>query len=285
MALSLMVLAGPCRAIDATESSQTLEGIVVTGRRDEALRRFVESLAQTGPTGQLARWNHAICTAIVGIEPAQAERMAQRIADVARSIGLIRASSLCRPSMLVIVVPDPGEVAAQLAGKYPVRLAHDGRWRLKRFVETNQPVRWLALTDPCGGAGGCALPNSHIVLSTKPTFTAIVVIVDAGRLPGYSLGEVSDYLSLVALSNPPSERQPPTDSILSMFDRPRPPGARYELTQYDRAFLAGLYKVSLELNGRSQQTSIVSRMNKSLGDGKPPADASVDDRPGNQPQP
>ncbi len=277
VALSLVVLAGPCGASEATESSEPLDSIVVTGRRDEALRRFVESLAQTGPTGQLARWRHTICPAIVGIEPTQAERMAQRIADVAQSVGLIQASSHCRPTMLIIVVPDPGELAAQLAGKYPVTLGHDGRWRLKRFVESQQPVRWLALTDPCGGGYGCGLPNSHIVLSTKPTFTGIVVIVDARRLPGYSLGELSDYLALVTLSNPPSERQPPPDSILSMFDRPRPPGAQYELTQYDRAFLAGLYKVPLDQRARSQQTSIVSRMNKSLDDGEPPAERTERD--------
>jgi len=39
----------------APESSQLVPEIIVTDSRNEALRSFVEALAVTGPTGQLAR--------------------------------------------------------------------------------------------------------------------------------------------------------------------------------------------------------------------------------------
>ena len=72
-------------------------------------------------------------------------------------------------------------------------------------------------------------------------------------LVGYSLDEISDYVALIALSNPPAEGQRQPDSILSMFDRPRAAEARHRLTQQDRALLAALYKIPLHRSAASQR--------------------------------
>jgi hypothetical protein len=265
--LSLALLAGSSLAGETPESSQLIPEIVVTGSRDEALRSFVEALAVTGPTGQLARWKHSVCPRVFGIESSRAERMAQRIVEVGQSVGLAGARSGCRPSVFILVTPDPDSLAAQLVARYPITLGRDGRSRLKRFVDSDRPARWLAVTDPCGE--GCSLPNSRIVKSTTPTITTMLVIVDAGRLAGYSLSEVSDYLALVVLSNPPADGEPPSDSILSIFGATRPAGARYGLTRYDREFLAALYRVELNESARSQRRYIINRMKKNVAAQEP----------------
>jgi hypothetical protein len=271
-ALSLVLLAGSSHAGGMPESSQLVPEIIVTGSRDEALRSFVEALAVTGPTGQLARWKHPVCPRVFGIESSQAERMVQRIVEVAQSVGLAGARAGCRPSTFILVTPEPDSLAAQLVARYPITLGRDGRTRLKRFVDSDRPARWLAVTDPC--SEGCALPNSRLVESTTPTITTMVVIVDAGRLAGYSLNEVSDYLALVVLSNPPADGEPPSDSILSIFGAARPAGARYELTPYDREFLAALYRVQLNESARSQRRYIINRMKKGVAAGESRTGAS-----------
>jgi len=57
--------------------------------------------------------------------------------------------------------------------------------------------------------------------------------------------------------------------ILSIFGAARPAGARYELTPYDREFLAALYRVELNESARSQRRYIINRMKKNVAAQEP----------------
>jgi hypothetical protein len=219
------------------------------------LRAFVDSLAQAGPTGQLARWRDWICPSVLGIETAQAAWMEDHVAEVARSLELRRSPHSCRPTLIVVVTSDAAGLAKELAEKAPISLSADGRWRLKRFVENDRPVRWLSVTDPCGY--GCALPGSRLKRGTTPAFSTVLVIVVAGKVTGFSLADLGDYVALAALANPASDTEAPASSILSMFARPRTPGTQYALTESDRAFLTGLYRSGPEQTGQAQRNAIV----------------------------
>jgi hypothetical protein len=100
------------------------------------------------------------------------------------------------------------------------------------------------------------------VKATKPTFSAMIIVVDARQIAGFWIGELSDYVALVALSNPPLDRRKSTNSVLSMFEGPRTPGPPFELTQYDRSFLAGLYGSSMNQSAKVQRQAIMSRTKK-----------------------
>jgi hypothetical protein len=163
--------------------------------------------------------------------------------------------------MLVVVTPDASGLAASLARDYPVTLRKDGNWRLKRFAASNRPVRWLTVTDPCGPLG-CALSGSRLTASTNPRFEAMIVLVDAPQVNRFYLGELSDYVSLVVLGNPPLGGQSPPTSILSMFERERPTGSNFQLTDHDRSYLAGLYRTRTDGLGRQQRSAIANYMDK-----------------------
>jgi hypothetical protein len=75
---------------------------------------------------------------------------------------------------------------------------------------------------------------------------------------------MSDYVGLVALSNPPLTATPPTNSILSLFGPPGAGGANAQLTDYDYSFLSGLYGVRLNLDASTQRASITSHMDREL---------------------
>jgi hypothetical protein len=97
----------------------------------------------------------------------------------------------------------------------------------------------------------------------------MIVIIDARKVEGRTLGEISDYVGLVALSNPPLDKGPRPNSILGMFDEPRTIGApAAALTDFDRTFLAGLYRAPIDMGANAQRIAIERQMRKSLE--KPP---------------
>jgi len=248
----------PAAAQTPQQPDGTQPDIVIRGRQEQALRNFVTSLSEAGRSGQLARWNREICPEVIGIDPPQAGFMTRRIAEIANGLDVRARDSGCRSSMLIVVTPDAAGLAASFAHNYPITLASDGRWKLTRFAATRNAVRWLSVTDLCGI--GCVLPNSRLTRATHPEFKAMIVIVDAAQIGGVSLGELSDYVAMVALGNPPLESRKPATSILSMFARPRPEGGRFALTASDRSFLEGLYRSSPDVSAQSQRSSIVRHM-------------------------
>ncbi len=257
--LSLLLLTGAAPV--PTAPAPPPPDIVVQAKPDQVLRDFVRSMTDPDRSRQLTRWDAEICPTVVGIDPAQAAAMQARIAEIAISLHLNARAKGCMTTMIVIVDNHPAEVATSLSKQFPITLRTDGRDKLLRFVGTKRPVRWISVTDPCG-FGGCSLPNSRLRSSERPAFQAMIIIVDGQQINGFGLDELSDYVSLVALANPPSDRHWPATSILSMFDRERPPSARFQVTGDDRAFLEGLYKTPTDGLGQAQRTSIVQNMKK-----------------------
>ncbi|MEO8455088.1 MAG: hypothetical protein ABI454_08000 [Sphingomicrobium sp.] len=204
---------------------------------------------------------------MIGIDPAQAEFMTRRIAEIAKTVHLRTGRSTCATMLTIVFTPDAATLADVAAADFP-----SDNWKvralLKEFVKSTRPVRWISLSDECGGdhapaGGGCPLPNTRLVKATSPTLHAMLIIVDAGKISGFSIGQMSNYLGLVALSNPPLANDAPPNSILALFDRPTG-GFSDLLTDYDYSFLAGLYGIRLNLDAASQRASIASRMTREL---------------------
>jgi hypothetical protein len=263
--LVLAILATVLPAVAAHSQvppAQTPHDIVIVGQRlKNALRQFVNSTTQTGLTDQIARWDGQICPKVIGIDPAQAEFMTRRIAEIAKTVRLRTGRSTCPTMLSIVFTSDAARLAELVAADFPT-----DNWKmralLKQFADGSRPVRWISLSDECGG--GCPLPNTRLVKPTSPTLHAMLIIVDASKIGGMSIGEMSDYLAVVVLSNPPLDADPPANSILALFNRPRPRGSDFQLTDYDFSFLAGLYGIRLNLDAGSQRASILARMTKEL---------------------
>lgn len=267
----LLVMAGAARAVAAppppSSSSPPPAGsntadIVIEGHRRGALRAFVERLAESGATDQLARWKEEICPAVAGIDSAEAAWVEDRIAASAKTLGLHRRTK-CVPDLLVIIDPDVAAIAKEIASDFP---RDDGMWRINRFLKSDRPVRWLTVTDEC--AERCELRNSRIIKATTPGFTAVLILVDAKRLAGISLGELADYVTFVGLSNPRQTAKNPSNSILSLFDSAPVPGAPLAMTNRDKGFLAGLYRTQMSASAASQKSAIANAIRKAEDDGK-----------------
>lgn len=254
--LLLPLLLGAAAPQQSTPADQE---IVVTAQNPQTVHDFVSAVTEKGPTGQLGRWDQ-FCPGVTGVGEAQAARIVERLKDIARSIQVDTGGAHCRPSTLILFDNDAAGLASAFAHRFPVTLRTDGGARLHLFERTRLPVRWLTVTDPCGK--GCGVPNSIISLGTNPTFLAMIVIVDGTKIHGYGIDEVSDYLAAVALGNPPMRTGRPRDSVLSMFEAPRPAGRSFALTDSDRSLLAGLYASPTNLAAKAQRSAIAAHMRR-----------------------
>lgn len=264
LASLLLASALAAQPVPAPSRASTPEQeIVIQGKREDAVRAFVQSLARSGPTDQLGRWKQELCPAVAGIAPAEAQWMEERITAAATAVELKRLSR-CMPNLIVIVTDEVDPMARRIAKIFP---RDDGQTAIRRFERSNAPVRWLTVTDPC--ADGCTLANSRIEQSTRPAFTGVLVLIDGRRIGGFSLLELADYVALVGLTNPAQGVAHPASSILSMFDRPRET-ERFAITREDEAFLLALYNSNMANRGSAQKSAIANEMKRRLAE-EPPA--------------
>ncbi|HEX3677043.1 MAG TPA: hypothetical protein VHU79_06610 [Sphingomicrobium sp.] len=236
--------------------------IVVEGRLKQAISGFVQRLTQSGPTDQIARWKDEVCPLVLGIDPSEARFMEQRIGELARTVRLRAGGSSCLTTMAVVITSDPKAFIDDLLRNYSITLRADGWDRLKRFVESTRPVRWISATDECGFS--CGLAGSRIRKDTRPSLAAMIVVVDANQLNGVNIGELSDYVALVALSNPNDRSSTHHNSMLALFDDPRMSNASFELTDFDRSFLAALYHAPIDRSANAQRAMMKSAMKEQL---------------------
>jgi hypothetical protein len=237
------------------------QDIVVRAQQEQAIRDFVASMTDPDRSRQLGRWDREVCPLVVGIDPVQAAKMEARIGDIAATLGLKARARGCLTSMLNVVDDDASGVARSLVRRFPVTLRSDGQGMLNRFAATTRPVRWVSVTDPCG-FGGCSLPNSRLRSAERPAFQAMIVVVDGRQISNVSLAELSDYVTFVALANPPFGKTSPSTSIMSLFDGQHAPSAGLSMTANDMAFLKGLYNSQTDGLGQSQRISISNSMRK-----------------------
>lgn len=266
LALPLAIAASlSAGAAAQTDAAPTKDILIVGQRLKSVLQDFVNSHTQAGPTDQLARWDREFCPRIWGLNQDQEDYVRARMALVAREVGLKTGRGRCPSKLTIVVTSQTRAIAAAVADDFP-----DQNWKtrapLRKFVQDEGPVRWVSIVDECTGA--CAspnsLPNSRLSKATRPRLQAMIILVDSTRLKGISIGQLADFVSLVALSNPPMSDKQDRRSILGLFNEADGTSAQPELTNVDLTFLSALYNVREEFGVGEQRSSIVSQMTKSL---------------------
>lgn len=174
-----------------------------------------------------------------------------------------------------------------------------GREAFTAFVETARPIRWWHVIQTRGAdgdrlgsdqAGNRAPPppseirvgeppeadaltglqsvrsnGSRLRAAERQDFNRVVVVVDGGRVSGYPLEAIADYIALVTLAQIDAQAQTSDyPTILNLFDDD-PDMVSFEMTNWDRAYLDGLYRTARNAASVSQQVRDISR--HMVGDG------------------
>jgi hypothetical protein len=281
---------GPAAAQDAEPSAPD---IVVTGQRtEEAIQSFVDQLTvQMRGADQVARWDRRICPGVAGLRARYAQFLIDRMAQRAFDVGLDVGEPGCRANILIIVSLDPDAIAEDLfenhrdaMGYYDERGQTTlGRDALRAFVGSDAPVRWWHVgrthtqageavretANPASLLGGAPVlfrfgGPSRISRTMREDFGVAFIIVDAGRMAEIDLdfNALADYLAMVTLAQvDPEADTNDLSTILNLFGAPNAP---HELTEWDIAYLRGVYTADREDSSARQQGEIARTMNQDL---------------------
>ncbi|MEQ1817001.1 MAG: hypothetical protein ABL871_00205 [Terricaulis sp.] len=265
--------------------------VVVEGYRiEEAARAFARSVsATTNREDQLARFDDRVCPGVIGLNRRQGEFLADRIGRRALELNLDVGAPGCDANVLILVTQNPSNLARAIAEEQRYLVAHTGVQEnidtrgadaLERFITEDRPVRWwhVAQTVSRDGqvlrnvpaqmwAGSSQSPHFHAEVvhanpltasqthaSTRQEFRNVVIIVDATRVAAVRLDALADYVAMVAFAQiAPDVDTHEFDTVLNLFN-----GGGTGITDWDRAYLAGLYSVDPHSTSARQQTGRIA---------------------------
>jgi hypothetical protein len=240
----------------------------------------VDTVTAPPPGRGPARWSErsGICVGVVNLAPALAQNIADRVSDIADSMGVPVGEPGCRSNVTVIATDDPRAMAIELVQRSPnaFRPRYSGSAQtseaLQRFQQSVRPVRWWHVVMPVHAETGRAAvrlpgddPDKPRIITTQGGMRTSVrnelmrahIILDMTQVDGLTSLQLADYVAMVALAQiNPEVTAEGYDSILNVFDDPTQVS---EMTAWDRAYLGGLYGAELNASNVGAQTSAVAR--------------------------
>ncbi|MBC7769099.1 MAG: hypothetical protein H7124_09965 [Phycisphaerales bacterium] len=273
------LFAAPVNAAETTDS----EAIVVTGQTPERVQQFVDSVSAASPMAeQLPRWDTSICTSLAGLPRRQAEFIADRVAQRAMAVGIEPGEAGCQANVSVIFTQDSDEVAQRMFDQDRQMFAYYqetnvstlGQSAFNQFLRSTSPVRWWHVSHTvtadglslAGDSSSGGLENAptqrasgtRLRSETREDLRRAIIIVDARRVGAAQLAALADYISMVALAQvDPAADTSGFPSILNLFAQGGEPVT--ELTQWDLAYLDGLYNVTRAAASAQQQEREIAR--------------------------
>ncbi len=271
----------------------TVEAVTVEANRSAAEGRraavsaFVRGLAEPTRRGRLARWNRGVCPAVVGLPERYGRYIADRIAQEAATVGIEADEPGCVPNILILVTDQPDRAAADLrsrftgifavGGRHAQTETAGGRDRFNAFLTSTAPVRWwhVARQKQADGrplatwelepglrvSAATGVNSSRLGSLWREDLARAIIIVDTGKVRGATYDHLGAYLAMVALAQVASDADPGSlPTILTVFDdlAARRPAAE-SLTEWDRAYLRGLYGAPGESRNLNSQRGAIRR--------------------------
>lgn len=257
------------------------EVITVTGQRSskQEIDEFVRDLTPVQFGGQMTRFEHSVCPAVIGLPQAQANAVAARMRLVASSVGITVAGPKCAPNILVVATSNKRELLRQIAQH---RSDYFDSGHQEREVERQPgPAAAWGVGGPPISARGVDLyvdpqiglymnrtteGSSRITEPVRPQFDAAVVVVEKKALVGMTTTQLADYASIRALTgaDPAKLGSSSPPSILRVLDVPVGGEAPITMTNWDFAFLHGYYDARPVLRTGARRSAIVDSMDKDL---------------------
>lgn len=287
------------------QSAGDAPDIVVTAPDRDELRAFVGSVATTGRGQQLARWDDDVCPGVVGMREDVAQALIERIARAARELDLDVGRPGCTANIVIVGTHDSDALARNFADDTANHIMRSdnslGRRELEAFANTPRAVRWWyntgthtsdgvfvprgvrlapsaqdtsGLTGPAPGWSPTMVhvrTSGHINRNVREDMSRAIVIVDAGRISGVRLDALGDYIAMVTLAQvDPDADVSNVPSILNLFAGGTiNPSAPTDLTNWDKAYLEGLYSANRYALSSGQQRGRIVRSMAEVSDDAP----------------
>jgi hypothetical protein len=261
--------------------------------------KFVTSYAaSTIKIDQVPRWNDPVCAQVIGLPADQAAQVKARVEEVARAVGLKTGAADCTADIEIAFAAEPQRLVDNFVKNREWILGYHYVDPKAKLV--TRPIQAWYSTATLGGSGsgvgwqfaytgvpsqsggnptqinkrvldvpeawsptGCG--DSTLTSCLQSIFANVLIVVDTGKVQGKSVGVLSDYVAMLALSEPRSlDGCQALPSVTDLFVSGCAGGAPDGLTPTDAAYLTALYQANPEARKVNQQAEIADRMAKML---------------------
>ena len=282
---SVLLMASGLSASAETPS----ESVTVTGTRlREAVGNFTRAFATpTYVTGKIARWERRLCPVVVGQNAHYAAFITQHIKYVALAAGApVDIDASCTPNIEIVFTATPQALLDSVRKSDHDYLGYaTSNAQLDGLAKVTRPIQAWYVTETVDFAGarstdngmfrgeGVALFNPPIYVekftrsngnhtndSIHSGFSHILITVDTTRLAGQQIVPLSDYISMLALTQISSlDACQPLSSVVNMLAADCDHAVE-GLTQFDLAYLQGLYRMGAGRKAIFQRNDIADAM-------------------------
>lgn len=282
--------AGGVQAQEQEVPDTRVDDVVVRGGSlEDLVTDFVAEAAAPARGRGLARWRNTICVGVVNVRSDVAQYVADRVSEVALTLGLSPGEPGCRADVVIVFTDDGRGFAALLADEYSRAFTvgtpgiDRGRTAFDAFLEFDRPVRWWHTSMPVNAETGqraIRLPGdvddrgnpaapiirtfaaSRLTSQIRDDLRKAFIIVDVDEIGDATLPQLADYLALIALAQIDLEGDfAGYDSILTLFDGA---GGPTGLTEWDISYLNALYETLDAPQFRTNPSSTASTIAGSM---------------------
>jgi hypothetical protein len=167
--------------------------------QETTTRAFVDQIAlRTDDDNGLARWDTRVCVGAVGLAPAEAQALVDRISSRAQAVGLRTGEPGCTANVMVIYAPDSDAITRQIVDQRRDLLGFQGddgritagREAMQDFANTPRPIRWWHISST--GVGSI---RPDAARARQPTGTTAAMAASAsgsGGVAGVGPGDVGN---------------------------------------------------------------------------------------------
>jgi hypothetical protein len=249
-------------AVIATAAAAQGPAVTVTAKPppasvNHAAYAFVQGITILPDGESLARWKEPVCPLVTGLTEAQDVAVAARIDQIALAAGADVGGDGCAANFIVIASSEPGPLLAAWRKRDPLMFEGSATATSDAFVSKDRPVRvWYDVDRaPAGGetvttdAGTYqGVPSIHVATLSRlkrvmvRRIDMVILVVDTGQARGRTVEQIADYVAVAGLAEIKLDADlEGVPSILRLFSAP-PADQPAGLTDWDRGFLAGLYR-------------------------------------------
>ncbi|MET0272997.1 MAG: hypothetical protein ABW360_08405 [Phenylobacterium sp.] len=244
---------------------------------DRLASAFTRALSEPGRSGQLSRWMTTPCPRVLGLPGDLNAIVEARIRRIASEVGAPGSPPCGANNLFVLATDQPQKLVDAIQRQRPRMLGFHYAAQTKRLTTFKGPVQaWYvtatgrrdestAVIDEAsiqmpGGSAG-----SRLSAGITSRFEAVLIVVDAARVPDQSIDRLADAIAMLGLA-----RAPMTDgcrdlaTILDALEDCESSVGLNGLSAADHAYLVGLYGSNPELSPSLQKSAVRASVRRDL---------------------
>lgn len=272
IALSMGLAAATAAAQEAPQpapaqaEATALEDVVVTGRLEEQVQRFTERASSPVRSRGLARWRGPVCIGVYNFQREAGRQIADGLVWAGEALNVPIKDGPCDPNIMIVGAVDSRTIATQWVQREyrefrpNIARAALSREKLEHFTTADVPVRWWAISRPAyfdtfsgrrvlasgPGRGPIQIRTAmNRDLHTRDDLQRLIIILDADKVADVSAENLIAYLTMISFTQIDMQAElGEFPTILNLF---QPGYVAAGLTEWDEAYVQGLYDVSRDL--------------------------------------